>query len=350
MSDANTGEQRSLNWRVKGFRDLNRKKLCRRQIGHGRRRFPAGTRPDRHSRALDRPDDGRLDGGMASYAKAATLDAALAALCEAPRPIILAGGTDIYPVKAQEAAWFRSADAPILDIGAVAELRGVEADARQVRFGALATWSDIAAADLPCAFDALKTAARQVGGVQIQNRGTIGGNLCNASPAADGAPPLLALDAEVELRSARGARRLPLGAFALGNRRTAIAPDELLTAVVVPRPAEDERSAFVKLGARAYLVISIASVAANVRLDSEGRIAAARIAVGACSAAPVRLARVEREIIGLRPDHVSVKLGPDDGLSPIDDVRASAAYRMAAAGTAVARAIAACAPAAVQAA
>jgi N-methylhydantoinase B len=113
--------------------------------------------------------------------------------------------------------------------------------------------------------------------------------------------------------------------------------------VIVPRPAEDERSAFVKLGARAYLVISIASVAANVRLDGAGRITAARIAVGACSAAPVRLTRVEQQIVGLMPDDVTVTLGPEDGLSPIDDVRASAAYRMSAAGTAVARAIAACA-------
>jgi CO/xanthine dehydrogenase FAD-binding subunit len=281
---------------------------------------------------------------MSSYTKAATLDAALAALGVAARPVVLAGGTDVYPVMTTQAAWFRNEAASILDIGGLAELRGVGTSGGEVRLGALATWSDIAAADLSPAFDALKAAARQVGGVQIQNRGTLGGNLCNASPAADGVPPLLALDAEVELQSIAGIRRLPLGAFVLGNRRTALRPDELLTAVIVPRPAADERSTFVKLGARAYLVISIASVAANVRLDGAGRIAAARIAVGACSAAPLRLPRVEREVVGLAPDAVSVALAAEDGLSPIDDVRASAAYRMAAAATALSRALATCAP------
>ena len=85
-------------------------------------------------------------------------------------------------------------------------------------------------------FGPLKAAAREVGAAQIQNRGTIGGNLCNASPAADGVPPLLIIDAEVELASARGTHRMPLDAFLLGNRRTALAPDEILTAVLAPAP------------------------------------------------------------------------------------------------------------------
>ena len=98
--------------------------------------------------------------------------------------------------------------------------------------GARTTWTDLVRHPLPPAFDALKQAAREVGSVQIQNVASVAGNLCNASPAADGVPPLLALDAEVELRSARRARAcLPLGDFILGNRRTALQAGELVTAI-----------------------------------------------------------------------------------------------------------------------
>ena len=128
------------------------------------------------------------------------------------------------------------------------------------RIGALTTWTDVAEAPtLPAAFDGLRAAARPIGGRQIQNAGTIAGNLVNASPAADGTPNLLALDAVVELASAaRGVRRLPVGDFVTGNRSTVLAPDELVTAVLVPdAPPASPGPTFLKLGSRAYLVISI---------------------------------------------------------------------------------------------
>src|SRR4029077_16016992 len=105
------------------------------------------------------------------------------------------------------------------DISALGELRGVSTEANYIRVGGLTTWSDIIRTPLPRCFDALKSAAREVGSVQIQNRGTVAGNLCNASPAADGVPPLLALDAEVELVSKVGVRRMPLADFIVGNRK-----------------------------------------------------------------------------------------------------------------------------------
>src|SRR5439155_3336986 len=114
-------------------------------------------------------------------------------------------------------------------------LRGISKDSGHYRIGAATTWSDIIRAKLPPAFEALKQAAREVGSVQIQNRATIGGNLCNASPAADGVPPLLALDAEVELISTQPTRRLPLSEFIRGNRRTALRPDEILAAIIIPQ-------------------------------------------------------------------------------------------------------------------
>jgi CO/xanthine dehydrogenase FAD-binding subunit len=192
----------------------------------------------------------------------------------------------------------------------------------------------------------LKSAAREIGGIQIQNRGTVAGNLCNASPAADGVPPLLALDAEIELRSSAGARRLPLADFIVGNRRTLRRPDEILTRVIVPRRLDDAKSTFLKLGARCYLVISIVMVAAVVKTDGSGHVVEeARIAVGSCSATAQRLAALERALAGApaRPGLGATAsahhLSP---LSPIDDVRATASYRDDAALILVRRALEAC--------
>ena len=164
--------------------------------------------------------------------------------------------------------------------------------------GAATTWSDVLRADLPPLFDALKQAAREVGGVQIQNAGTVAGNLCNASPAADGTPVLMALDAEVVLRSASGERRVAATEFVLGNRRTVCAADELVVAIEVPAHSAGARSIFVKLGGRRYLTISMTMVAVVVDRDPGGAIATARIAVGSCSACAQRLPALERKLVG----------------------------------------------------
>src|SRR5262249_60124834 len=104
----------------------------------------------------------------------------------------------------------------LIDITSLNEIRGISIERDVIRIGGLTTWTEVIRTPLPRCFDALKSAAREVGSVQIQNRGTVAGNLCNASPAADGVPPLLALDAEVELASSRGSRRLPLSEFLVG--------------------------------------------------------------------------------------------------------------------------------------
>lgn len=250
---------------------------------------------------------------------------------------VLAGGTDLYPALRDRPVTF-----PVLDIGRIAELRGIARTADGGwRIGAATTWTDVINAALPDAFDGLKAAAREVGSIQIQNAGTVGGNLCNASPAADGVPPLLTLDAAVELASVRGNRVLPLAEFVTGVRTTARQPDELLTAVLVPPQPEAACAAFRKLGSRRYLVISIAMVATLVVADATGRIADARIAVGACSPVARRLPALERTLRGqpvaaaaaqVRPEH----LAP---LAPIDDVRASAAYRLHAVAVLLRRAL-----------
>lgn len=259
---------------------------------------------------------------------------AVAALA-AQRATVLAGGTDVFPARVG-----RPVEEAIVDISGLAELGGIETTEAGWRFGALATWRDVLDADLPPLFDGLKAAAREVGGAQIQNRGTIGGNLCNASPAADGVPNWLALDAAVELASVRGRRVLPVAEFVLGNRRTARVPDEILIAVHVPRPSRPGRGTFRKLGARRYLVISIVMVAAVAEFGPDGTIAAARIAVGAASEVARRLPSLEARLVGNRPDPSLVLIEDLAPLAPIDDVRATAAYRRDAALTLIRRAIA----------
>ncbi|WP_127520417.1 xanthine dehydrogenase family protein subunit M [Mesorhizobium sp. Z1-4] len=273
---------------------------------------------------------------MVRYAKPRTVDEALGLLADGDW-WILAGGTDFYP-----ALGALPLKRDVLDINGLDELDRISATGDGVTFGARASWTRVVRASLPPAFNALKAAAREVGSVQIQNRATVAGNLCNASPAADGVPPLLALDAEVELRSAKTTRRLPLADFVLGNRETARRPDELVTAIHVPRHAVSGRSAFVKLGARRYLVISIAMAAANVEIGADGMIASARIAVGACSPVARRMPALEAALVGRPADASLLDLFDDAhfaGLTPIDDVRGTSGYRHAAAREIVGRAL-----------
>jgi len=273
---------------------------------------------------------------MVSYLRPTRMEDALAALAAGPR-VVLAGGTDFFPARVG-----RAVAEDVLDISALANLRRIVQEEGGWRFPALATWSDLLALPLPPLFDGLKRAAREVGGVQIQNTGTLLGNLCNASPAADGTPNLLCLDATVELSSTAGTRRLPVAEFVLGNRRTARRPDELATALLVPKPPGAARSTFLKLGARAYLVISIVMVAGVIETGADGRIAKARIAIGACSAVAQRLPALEAALVGVRPTPAlaeRVSLAHLTPLAPIDDVRGTAAYRLDAALTLVRRAV-----------
>ena len=251
---------------------------------------------------------------------------------------MLAGGTDHYPARVGQPL-----DDDILDITAIPNLAGIQAGNREIRIGALARWADIAAAMLPPAFDGLRGAARQIGGVQVQNAGTVCGNVCNASPAADGIPNLMVLDASVELASAAGTRSVPIADFVTGNRRTLRRDDELVTALLVPMPPEDARGCFRKLGARSYLVISIAMVAVLLAPAPDGTVAAARVAVGACSPVAQRLGALERVLAGaaigpgLADIPQAAHLSP---LSPIDDVRGTAEYRVDAALTLIRRTLA----------
>lgn len=250
---------------------------------------------------------------------------------------ILAGGTDLFPALGEKAV-----PDELLDITSVPELRGITQNTQGWNIGATTTWTDIINAELPAAFDGLKAAAKELGSIQIQNAATIAGNLCNASPAADGVPPLLALNAFVELASLTHRRRLPLEEFIHGPRSTALAADELMVSIHIPTLSDDVRSSFYKLGSRRYLVISITMVSVTLAADVNGQLTDVRVAVGACSAVACRLKSLENVLIGqsVSSDVMSL-ITPAlfDELAPIDDVRGSGHYRKLAAHQIVMRLI-----------
>lgn len=268
---------------------------------------------------------------VTDYFRPKTLDAALQVLRRGS-VTIAAGCTDLFPVTEQQ-----ELSGSVLDITGIAGLAGIDRTDTGWRIGAATPWSAFATADLPPAFDMLAEAAREVGAIQIQNLGTVGGNICNASPAADGIPPLLALDAQVELASVDGVRRLPLAEFVTGVRRTELAWDELLSAILIPDAATKGHSGFSKLGARSSLVISIVMVAARMSVEN-GNVAEAAISVGACSPVARRLTALEQHLLGQNVNALDIPADLVRGaLDPIDDVRGDRGYRLDVAETMVRR-------------
>lgn len=272
---------------------------------------------------------------MGRYLRPTELSEALEAL-NAGRLEIIAGGTDYYPARVG-----KPLNDDVLDITALPGLRGIEDRDDHWHIGALTTWTDLIRASLPGCFDGLELSAREVGGVQIQNAGTICGNICNASPAADGVPPLLTLDARVELAAASGTRTVPLADFITGNRQTERQVTEIVTGLTIPKWSDGAGSTFLKLGARKYLVISIVMMAAVIEPAADGTVGTARVSAGACSPVARSLPALEAALAGRA---IGADLGNavqaehlDNVLSPIDDVRGSAGYRRDAALTVVRR-------------
>ena len=224
------------------------------------------------------------------------------------RPI--QGGTDVMV----ELNFGHSRPPALLDLSEAAELRGWSRDDGSLRLGAGLTYTEAMASPLAGLLPALAEASRTVGSPQIRNRGTIGGNLGTASPAGDALPPLLAERAEVELASVRGVRTLPLEEFLLGVKRTALAPDELVTAVHLT-PSGGPQT-FMKVGVRNAMVIAICSLCVVVDREA-GEV---RAAFGS-AAETARRVTVPLDEARSLPDEVVAEA------SPIDDVRATAAYR-----------------------
>jgi CO/xanthine dehydrogenase FAD-binding subunit len=258
--------------------------------------------------------------------KAATLDEAVGLLADQPgswRP--LAGGTDVMVQLAAGALAHRQ----YLSLWGIRELRRIDVDADGVTLGALTTFSDILRHGvLRSEFPLLGRAAADTGGVANQNRGTIGGNIANASPAADTPPALLVYDAELELTSHRGRRTVLYERFHTGYKQMDLAPDELITAVRLPR-RRGWYQHYRKVGARRAQAISKVCLAAAARVES-GRIADIRLAFGSVAPTVVRAFGAEEILRGAAAgpearERAGAALASQ--LTPIDDLRSTAAYR-----------------------
>ncbi len=260
------------------------------------------------------------------YLAPASLAEALDALA-AREVTLLAGGTDLMPQSQAGRVQFKPV---LMNIRRIASLRGIAEAGGEVRIGALTTITDLLDSPLIAArLPVLRQAADHFASGQIRNMGTVGGNLCNASPAGDTLVPLMVLDAEVELASKKGTRRLPVAAFFTGPGRTRRAADELLTAVVVPAAALGKPAVFAKFGTRPALDISTVSVAVAASLDG-GVARAVRVAFGAAAPTPLRGRATEAALEGRALDAETIAAAAEaahDEVSPIDDVRATAWYR-----------------------
>ena len=271
---------------------------------------------------------------MSAYLAPITLAQALVLHDAHPQARWLAGGTDLLVHLRQIPATTKP---PILiDISRVPEMHGIHVDAGGLHIGAGNSFAHIAASPLVAAYaPALQQAALTVGGPAIRNMGTLGGNLCSASPAADSLPPLVMLDAQVELSSASGTRRLAVADFVTGPRQTQLAADELLTRVSLPLRPELNTQRFVKIGLRQSLAIAVASFAGMLVCDADGCITEARFAWGSVGPVVQRFPEIEALLTGqtaasLPPDLLAQVLQKvRTSVQPVEDLRASADYRRA---------------------
>ena len=218
----------------------------------------------------------------------------------------------------------------VIDLLGIPELRGIREVAGGLEIGATTPFSEIRrSAAVRALFPALAEAAGQIGGWQIQNRATLGGNLANASPAGDSLPVLLALDATVVLASARGLREIPYDDFHSGYRKTALQPGEIVARIRLPLPAAGTVQAFRKVGTREAQAISKVVVAMAGRIE-DGRITDLRLAAGSVAPTPIRLRAAEDAVRGQAPGPEAAALAGREAagaVTPIDDVRSTAEYR-----------------------
>lgn len=263
-----------------------------------------------------------------------TLDEALAARAAHPSWMVLAGGTDLL-VHAHR----QQPPEGVIDLWRLPALTAIRLDDAGVMLGAGITWHEVAQhPEIVRRLPIVAAAAREIGALQIQTRGTIGGNLATSSPVGDSLPGWLALDAIIHLASARGTRSMPYEAFCAGYRKTVLAADELITGIFVPWPTPDTQLFFRKVGTRRAQSISKV-VAAAAFTVTDGVICTARIAVGAVADRPVRLRDAEAAAVTCRSaeDVARVVDAVRHAITPLSDVRSTADYRRQTAAAVVAR-------------
>jgi aerobic carbon-monoxide dehydrogenase medium subunit len=240
---------------------------------------------------------------------------------------LVAGGTDLLPQLKNgllRPAW-------VIDLSGVAELRTLAPDdGRGFRIGAAVTARELELdARVRASYPALAESGAMVGSVQVRNLATVGGNLCNAAPSADMAPPLVALDAEAVIAGPGGRRRVPLGAFFLGVRKTVLAPDELLVELTVPAPGPRSGGCYQRHTPRRELDIAVVGVASQLTL-ANGVCAKARIALAAVAPTPVRATAAEEALVGQPVTPAQIERAATlavESARPISDQRGSAEFR-----------------------
>lgn len=246
------------------------------------------------------------------------------------RAKVLAGGTDLLVLLKDRKL---KAEA-VMSLGKVSELNFVRSEGEGgVTLGSLVSHRDMATSRMiQQRFPDLAEACSQVGAAQIQNLGTVGGNLCNASPAADAAPPLLLMDALLTLASTRGERRVSIHDFFLGPRHTVLEPDEILKEIFIPKSSGRRGATYLKLGRREAMEIAIVGIGVAIHLNgSDNLVSECRVAMGSVAPTPVR-ARTAEEILSNREvtneliDEVAEVAA--EAARPISDIRASAEYRL----------------------
>jgi CO/xanthine dehydrogenase FAD-binding subunit len=238
-----------------------------------------------------------------------------------------AGGTDLMVLLEAGKLPHRN----YINIWSLKELRGIEVTDSHITLGALTTYTEVQSHPvLQSEFPMLCQAASETGGLAIQNRGTIGGNVVNASPAADSPPALLAYDAEIELISTEGSRWLAYSSFHTGYKQMLISPNELLARIRMPRNTRGATHYYRKVGTRKAQAISKVCLAALAKLDSD-QIGDCRIAFGSVAPIVVRCVQTEDALRGRKPDAGTIKSACatlSQEISPIDDIRSTADYRL----------------------
>jgi CO/xanthine dehydrogenase FAD-binding subunit len=271
---------------------------------------------------------------MSEYLRPRELSEALDARAAHPDWMLLAGGTDLM-VNANH----RPVPSGIIDLWRLGELCFVQVTAGSIAIGAGTTWSEVERHPaIRSSLAPLALAAREIGALQIQARGTLGGNVGTSSPVGDSLPALLALDAELEVASPRGRRRVPYHQWCTGYRTTQLAADELIVAAHLPLPDAKTRTTWRKVGTRRAQSISKVMGAAAITLDGD-TVVSARVALGAVANRPLRIAAVEAAVQGqtLARAAEAARAALRSAIQPIDDVRSTSAYRREVAENLVAR-------------
>lgn len=271
---------------------------------------------------------------MTSYLRPRDLEEAVVARAAYPNWMVLAGGTDLM-VNANH----KPIPGGILDLWRLGEIGFIRVEEGAIAIGAGTTWHEVerhpAIRDklLPLAL-----AAREIGALQIQSRGTLGGNIGTSSPVGDSLPVLLALDATIEVASVRGRRSIPYSTWCTGYRKTLLESDELIVAAHIPLPAAGTRTTWRKVGTRRAQSISKVMGAAAIVLDGE-TVVSARVALGAVADRPIRVTAVEDAVRGLSLARAveAARAAVRTAIQPIDDIRSTSVYRREVAENLVAR-------------